>query len=172
MSHAVRILAVRILQATAILIAASVPSISQALDETSASRTRRDLQALYDFSQSSTEIVSDQAGHAEPLHLKISDPDRAHQNGGQLNIARPTMIRSNARPARLMKAVRDSGEITIEVWLKTADLKQSGPARILTLSKNSSERNFTLGQDGNRIDARLRTTGTSLNGIPSVTTQA
>lgn len=172
MSHAVRILAIRILQATAILIAASVPSISQALDETSASRTRRDLQALYDFSQSSTEIVSDQAGHAEPLHLKISDPDRAHQNGGQLNIAKPTMIRSNARPARLMKAVRDSGEITVEVWLKTADLKQSGPARILTLSKNSSERNFTLGQDGNRIDARLRTTATSLNGIPSVTTPA
>ena len=36
--------------------------------------------------------------------------------------------------------------------------------------KNGNERNFTLGQDGDKYDIRFRSTKTSTNGIPSVST--
>jgi hypothetical protein len=47
-------------------------------------------------------------------------------------------------------------------------MNQTGPARIVTLSRNPSERNFTLGQDGDKVEVRLRTTETSSNGVPAV----
>ncbi|MDY7079705.1 MAG: hypothetical protein SXV54_22700 [Chloroflexota bacterium] len=48
----------------------------------------------------------------------------------------------------------------------------------MTLSQNSKKRNFTLGQGlwgdqpSDVYDARLRTTATSKNGVPSVSTPA
>ncbi|HSG69093.1 MAG TPA: DUF1592 domain-containing protein, partial [Planctomycetaceae bacterium] len=53
-----------------------------------------------------------------------------------------------------------------------AKTDQDGPARIVTLSKDSGERNITLGQDGDKYDVRLRTTKTTTNGMPSVASQA
>lgn len=54
--------------------------------------------------------------------------------------------------------------LTLELWIETQDLKQSGPARILTYSSNTGERNFTVGQSYDQLVVRLRTTETSLNG--------
>jgi cytochrome c553 len=73
-------------------------------------------------------------------------------------------------PKELIKAIQSSGEFTIETWISPSKLNQSGPARIVTLSKDSGQRNFTLGQDGDRFDFRLRTTNTDGNGLPSLAT--
>ena len=73
-------------------------------------------------------------------------------------------------PRELIERIQAEGELTIEAWLTPAKAQQSGPARIITLSKDSSQRNFTLGQDGDRFDFRLRTTKTDLNGLPSLST--
>ena len=61
------------------------------------------------------------------------------------------------------RMIKGSG-LTLELWIKTADLKQSGPARILTYSINPGARNFTIGQSYDQLVIRLRTTETSLNG--------
>jgi len=58
--------------------------------------------------------------------------------------------------------------ITIEVWIKPANTTQAGPARIVTVSKDPGQRNFTLGQKGSAYEVRLRTTSTSPNGEPSL----
>lgn len=73
-------------------------------------------------------------------------------------------------PKELIKAIQSSGEFTIETWISPSKLNQSGPARIVTLSKDSGQRNFTLGQDSDRFDFRLRTTNTDGNGLPSLAT--
>ncbi|MFT5127700.1 MAG: hypothetical protein ACI8W8_001307, partial [Rhodothermales bacterium] len=65
-------------------------------------------------------------------------------------------------------ALRKANALSIEAWLQPANTKQDGPARIVTLSSDTLNRNFTLGQDGKKIDARLRTPQTSENGIPSL----
>ena len=65
-------------------------------------------------------------------------------------------------------AITASGELTIETWVKPDNTSQVGPARIATLSKNPYYRNFTLGQEKGAFDMRLRTSGTSTNGLPSL----
>ncbi len=64
----------------------------------------------------------------------------------------------------LLDACRKSGELTIEAVISTASLQQSGPARIVTFSRDPSNRNFTLGQDGEKLILRLRTPQTGPNG--------
>lgn len=54
--------------------------------------------------------------------------------------------------------------LTIEIVLRTANVDQSGPARIFSFSKDPSRRNFTLGQQGSNLIFRLRTTNNNLNG--------
>lgn len=134
------------------------------------SRVTSGLQVFYNFADSSGGIVKDRSGTGEPVHLKILDVNAVRRSAGTLQIVRRTTIRSE-RPARkLIDSVRRSGAITIEAWIEPANTTQSGPARLVTLSKNASERNFTLGQDGDDFEVRLRTTGTSTNGIPAVAT--
>src|SRR5690606_38543595 len=71
-----------------------------------------------------------------------------------------------------MEAVRASGELTIEAWITSRSVQQSGPARIVTLSKDSGSRNFTLGQNNDRFEVRLRTTASDGNGQPALTSPA
>ncbi|MEZ6060149.1 MAG: DUF1592 domain-containing protein [Planctomycetaceae bacterium] len=145
-----------------------------AADETAATsndqpqRVQSGLLAIYDFRMEAGDIVSDRSGAVPPTDLKIASVDAVRRSDGALEIVGETIIRSAAPPRRLIEAIRRTGELTIEAWIRPADASQKGPARIVTLSKNGSERDFTLGQDGNRYDIRLRTRETSTNGIPSV----
>ncbi len=133
-----------------------------------AARTRDGLQALYDFNSADGKIVKDRSGVGEPLDLKISDSNAIRRSGGAMEVRGNTLIRSDKPASKIIEAVRKSREISIEAWIRPASIGQSGPARIVTLSKDSAERNFTLGQEGDRFDVRLRTTQTGGNGIPSL----
>ncbi len=66
---------------------------------------------------------------------------------------------------RLLAACRKSNALGIEAVLTPANVKQSGPARIVTFSSSASSRNFTLGQDGDQLVMRLRTPRTGDNGV-------
>lgn len=129
--------------------------------------SHRGLLALYDFGSDSGPIVKDRSGLLPPLDLRISDIKAVRRSEGSLEVRGKTLIQSD-KATRIGDAVRRSGEIAIEAWIHPAKIDQEGPARIVTLSKNTSERNFTLGQERNQFDVRLRTTKTSGNGIPSV----
>lgn len=132
------------------------------------SRVTDELLVFYDFASPSGPVVHDRSGTGEPVNLRITDLKSVSRSDGVLQVNGKTRIES-ARPAgKLIDAVRRSGAITIEAWIQPGSTKQSGPARIVTFSKNANERNFTLGQDGDRFDVRLRTTKTSKNGIPAV----
>ena len=61
--------------------------------------------------------------------------------------------------------------ISIEVWAEPENTTQSGPARLLTISANVTNRNVLLGQSGSKYTGRLRTTnGGSNNGLPNMET--
>jgi len=134
-------------------------------------RTRIGLQALYDFASTDGPVVKDRAGAGEPVHLRVTDMKAVRRSQGSLEVRGKTRIRSEKPPTRLMESIRRSGEITIEAWVRPANAQQDGPARIVTLSKNPVQRNFTLGQDSDRYDVRLRTTKTSGNGLPSLSSR-
>ncbi|MGH7135764.1 MAG: DUF1592 domain-containing protein, partial [Pirellulales bacterium] len=123
---------------------------------------------MYDFSSTEGATIADRAGIEPPLDLRLTDPRAVRRSPGELEIIQPTLIRSDKAPARLVEAIKQSGAITIEAWVRAANAGQNGPARIVTLSRDPNTRNFTLGQDGGKFDLRLRTTSTGPNGVPSV----
>ena len=138
-----------------------------------AHRVSEGLLALYDFEKldgaaMSALTVQDRAGPSPPLQLRISDPKAVRHSADGLEITGKTLIRSEQPPARLIESLKQAGSLSIEAWVRPANKDQSGPARIVTLSRDSGQRNFTLGQDADKLDVRLRTTKTSTNGIPSV----
>jgi len=64
----------------------------------------------------------------------------------------------------LSDIIRETGQFTISVRFATADTAQTGPGRIVSLSGNPYQRNFTLGQEGRDLVFRLRTPFTGANG--------
>ena len=71
--------------------------------------------------------------------------------------------------SRLLEACSRSNELTIEVVLTACNTKQNRPARIVSFSTDHNSRNFTLGQDRNKLTLRLRTAKIGVNGIPPET---
>ena len=137
----------------------------------SAERSAEGLVVLYDFRLAKGSIVRDRSGAGQPLDLKIENPKNVRRSEGALEVRGKTLIHSDKPATKITEAVRRTGEITVEAWVRPANTKQSGPARIISLSGNSSQRNVTLGQEGNQFDARFRTTDTSGNGLPSLSSQ-
>lgn len=64
----------------------------------------------------------------------------------------------------LVQRLKRTKQFSIAVWVSPASLQQFGPARIVTLSKNTNQRNFTLGQSGPGLVFRVRTPLTGRNG--------
>ena len=142
----------------------------ESTDDGQASRATAGLQVLYDFRAASGPLVKDRSGNGKPIDLRIKNPRAVRRSAGALEVRSPTVIQSDRSVGQLATVMRRAAAITVEAWVTPANTKQEGPARILTFSSNSTNRNFTLGQEGGRFDVRLRTSKTSKNGLPSVET--
>lgn len=136
-------------------------------DNANAQRVTSNLQAFYTFEEGRGDVVRDRSGTGKPLDLKIKGTNSFDWRDGGLGIGSSTSIISQEPAAKIIDAVKRSGEITIEAWLIPANDKQAGPARIVTLSSDTSNRNVTLGQEKDTFDVRLRSTKTDKNGLPS-----
>jgi hypothetical protein len=119
------------------------------------------LQALYTFGCGQGNTVSDVSGWENPLDLTVSNPAAITWNGG-LNTCAPAMLFAGKTQAaavkRITDAIRKSGEITLEAWIKPEEENEPGLRRILTFSNGPAARNFILAQSGNTYHAGLRTT--------------
>lgn len=128
------------------------------------------LKALYTFAEGNGDTVRDvsNAGGGDPTHLKIADASAVKWGDQGLTIERPTLIATASSPAKLIDSVKQSKAITIEAWVTPVNATQAGPARIVTLSRDITNRNFTLGQEKDKFEVRFRTTATSANGQPGL----
>jgi Concanavalin A-like lectin/glucanases superfamily len=133
-------------------------------------RTQKDLIALYEFAERGGNIVHDTASFGAPLDLKLLSSSRVRwlADSGGLEIAKRSIVRSQEPASKLVEALKETGELSVEVWIATHNTVQHGPARILSLSGDSGARNFTLGQQGADIHFRLRTPASGNNGTPVV----
>lgn len=134
-------------------------------------RVQKDLQILYTFDEGGGDLVRDLSGAGTPVHLKIDDPPSVRWSHSGLTLLEPTQLTSLHPPRRLVEAVRESKAVTIEAWITTSSKDQSGPARIVSMSSGVGARNFTLGQDGGKVDVRFRTRSTSGNGQPATSAE-
>jgi hypothetical protein len=73
--------------------------------------------------------------------------------------------RTDQPPTALTEAIRKTSAFTLATTFETSSLEQKGPARIISLSLDSFQRNVTLGQQDNQLIARIRTPATGSNGV-------
>lgn len=73
-------------------------------------------------------------------------------------------LESETGVAEVSRALERTSEFTIGLELRTGDLDQSGPARILSISDGLFRRNLTIGQDGSMLVLRIRTPLTGPDG--------
>ena len=130
------------------------------------------LLVLYDFESADKNKIIDKSSQGEALNLKVASTKAVDKSNGVLQIKGKTLIRSEKPALKIINAIKKTGQITIEAWVAPANKKQKGPARIISLSKDTTNRNFTIGQDVNKFDFRFRTTRTDRNGLPSVTSNS
>jgi hypothetical protein len=66
---------------------------------------------------------------------------------------------------RLGETLMSRNQFTLIVAMRPSNLDQTGPARIVTYSKDAFNRNFTLGQINKTLTFRLRTPASGPNGV-------
>jgi len=126
-------------------------------------------QVLYNFREGRGDAIKDVSNKGAPLNLKIENTAAVKWlSAGGLAIQRPVLIASSGPAMKIISSIKRSNAISIEAWIKPANTTQAGPARIVSLSKDTGNRNFTLGQKADAYEVRLRTTSTSPNGEPSL----
>ncbi|MGE0117984.1 MAG: hypothetical protein AB7S71_21920 [Dongiaceae bacterium] len=102
---------------------------------------------------------------SDDLSARIEGPPLWTIAGGVLDIRGPLLIRSNAPPKTLCEQILRSQALAVEVEFAAASSAQAGPARIVSLSTDIQQRNFTLGQENGKLDLRVRTPRRGLNGM-------
>ncbi|NEQ84690.1 MAG: VanZ family protein [Moorea sp. SIO2I5] len=105
----------------------------------------------------------DQTGNLPALSWQGQPPD-VH-NGTGVFLSANHWLKTATPPSLITQKLRQTSQFTLSVTIATADTKQSGPARIVSLSADPFHRNFTLGQQGMNLVLRLRTPITGKNGL-------
>ena len=109
-------------------------------------RVTDNLLALYSFEESSGSTIFDVSGVGVPLDLTIANSSAVTHNVDSLTVSNSTIIQSGGPAAKITDAVVQSNELTLEAWVATDLTNQTGPARMVTISRDGSARNVTLGQ--------------------------
>ncbi|RPI77242.1 MAG: LamG domain-containing protein, partial [Planctomycetaceae bacterium] len=125
------------------------------------------LVVLYTFDRLENGVIPDRSGVGDPVPLRIDKPQGVRFRNGRMIVSSSVTIASDGPARKVIQAAKRTNELTVEAWLRPLESQQTGPARIFSLSHDTGQRNFTLGQDSGRYDVRLRTTSTSDNGTPS-----
>ena len=134
-------------------------------------RIHKDLVVLYTFDEGGGTQVTDTSNVATPLNLTIDNPAKVSWVPGALQIIKPTMIYSQQEATKITRACRLSDEISIEVWITPSNQQAIGKKsyRIVSLSKDNTNRNFMLAQKSTFFQGRIRTT-TDFRGRPNTHT--
>ena len=85
---------------------------------------------------------------------------------GRWQFSEPGIAKTTAAPEWLAEAIKHSS-LQVILEIKPAYQDQSGPARIFSISQNPYYQNVMIGQEGADLVLRLRTSQTSLSGMPS-----
>ena len=105
-------------------------------------------------------VITD-SGRTSAWSVTVRDNARIDKNGRMtFNVG---AVLTDAGPA-IYEACRRSSELTIAATIVPDNDIERGPARIITFSSTGQLRNFTLGQEGQSLVFRLRTSGNGSNG--------
>jgi hypothetical protein len=126
--------------------------------------------ALWEFKTGSGTVAYDTSGVDPAVDLNFSG-GVSWFGGWGITITDGKAQASTTASAKLYDIIQESGEFSIEAWVIPANVTQE-EARIVSYSAGTTQRNFTLQQTLYDYRFQLRTTETSLNGDPELSTPA
>jgi hypothetical protein len=126
--------------------------------------------ALWEFKTGSGTVAYDTSGVDPAIDLNFSG-NVTWFGGWGITITDGKAQASTTASAKLFDIIQESGEFSIEAWVVPANVTQE-EARIVSYSAGTTQRNFTLQQTLYDYNFQLRTTETSLNGDPALSTPA
>ncbi len=119
---------------------------------------------LGNYQLSGKDYYPDTTGKLPQLLWQGQSKSQEIDNQKGVNLT-PSRWLQSAEPVKLInQKISETSQFTISTTVATANLNQSGPARIISLSSDSLRRNFTIGQDKKDLALRLRTPITGQNG--------
>ncbi len=120
------------------------------------------LEFLWEDAAATNQIVSPDGEGGRTCRVEA----RGHARFGRFHemvLGGGAMVAQDADDA-LLQSCRRTNQLSVEALVTPANIEQGGPARIVTFSSSASSRNFTLGQEKDRLVFRLRTPQTGANG--------
>jgi hypothetical protein len=133
------------------------------LTQTTWPGSREGLVFLWERNSAANRIVDDAGAVIRTCRVE-PDGEAAFDRSGAMVLSGGKFLPRDMDDA-LLAACRETGQLTIEAIITPDNLTQGGPARIVTFSRDSNSRNFTLGQEGKLLVMRLRTTFNSGNAM-------
>ena len=120
------------------------------------------LVAYYPLSSPST--LSDQTGNLPDFGWQKKKETGPLLQDEDLKLDGNHWLETEQPVSYLIERLQDSSQFAILMTVAPADLQQTGPARILTISLNPRQRNLMLGQDGHDLILRFRSPMSGQNG--------
>jgi ferric-dicitrate binding protein FerR (iron transport regulator) len=112
-------------------------------------RVQDGIVALYTFNEAAGETIKDSSGAGEALDLAVSDTSAVTWlKGGGLEVHGVTNISPAANAAKILKAVKNSGAISIEMWIKPAHIDPNTLRYVLTLHGGPGVHLLEIAQHG------------------------
>lgn len=145
-----------------------VSAMSTFADATSGGLARADdaAIALFTFSEGTGDVTLDSSGVGTPISLQITGME--WEDGGGLRNVNGKAQASEADSRKLFDMISPVNAYSVEAWIIPDNNAQDGPARIVSYSLDTQERNFTMGQNAIYYQLRNRSASTGVNGSPAL----
>ncbi|MGD1698502.1 VanZ family protein [Dapis sp. BLCC M229] len=118
--------------------------------------------AAYQFTPKNKNYFADRQGNSPNLVEKKQQLNYPNQDSIQLG--KLNWLQTQKPVTMLNEEIRDSSQFTLFIKYATLSLSQTGPARIISISKDPYNRNLTLGQWNHNLSIRIRNLITKKNG--------
>ena len=155
-------------------IASAALDLDDGIEQAGGGRTINNLVALWEFKEGAGGSAADTSGVAPAMDLELVGPQWMSNYGIAIESgkAQASVVASRKLFDRIAAEGSGSQQYSIEAWVTPANVTQEGPARIVSYSQGTGERNFTLGQVLYNYDFRNRTANADIgaNGTPSLQT--
>ncbi len=136
--------------------------INQILKDENCDGIKNKAIAAYKFTPTNKNYFADRQGNTPNLVGKKQQLNYPTQDSIQLG--KLNWLQTEKPVTLLNQKIRDSSEFTLFIKYATLSLSQTGPARIISISKDPYNRNLTLGQWNNNLSIRVRNLITKKNG--------
>ena len=155
-------------------IASSQLLLSDGAEGTSSTRVEDAVIALFEFKEGGGMVAADTSNVAPAMDLQLQGTEWLAGGGIEIISGGATASQAGSRKLhdRIADTLTGTNEYTIEAWVTPNNTDQEGPARIVTYSRDTSRRNFTMGQTRYNyvFRNRSRAAGISGNGTPELNT--